>query len=510
MPNGNLEALLPGCDVLAQAVASTSSALVILHPSLPEHCISYVNPSFTRLTGYAAEEVRGSTLERLLCEVADPQSAAGIWEAIRDHRSFSAKTSLRRKDGSAFWADLKLDPMNDEGPGRTGFVLLIADMTEDRAREEQHWRDRKTEAMVALAGDLGHDFGNIFSVLMGYAESLSARPDHPNVRRVIDGLLETSRRGADMTRQLLSFGERSLAKPSLVDVNRTVSHTEGLLRRILGGKTELKIIPFPGAAEVHVDSSLIEQAVLNLAARVRNSGNSEGTFFVQTSREVIVPMTDRTEVKEWIRISICDTSGAIIGRPLATMRPGASIEDRRRVAEAAGVSALYQAVYRNGGEVLIREVAPGGRSVDVYLPAAKPSPKAAGDSPVQVSAPENHRTILLVEDHERMRTIVTELLECRHYAVVPAASGPEALLIDASYQRPIDLILTDVSMPDMSGIELARQLRARRPDVRILFMTGYTVRSSAHLTPEPGRTGFLQKPFSPEELLTKVREVLET
>ncbi|MBK6422748.1 MAG: PAS domain S-box protein [Gemmatimonadetes bacterium] len=385
-------------------------------------------------------------------------------------------------------------------------------MSELRASEERLRQAHKMEAIGQLAGGVAHDFNNLLTVINGYAEILRAQlATDSEAGESVHAILEAGQRAAALTGQLLAFSRKAMVQPRLVDLNEVVDAAARMLRRLIGEQVTFVSRLQPGLPPVRIDPGQIEQVVLNLAVNARDAMPDGGTLVVETS-ELLVPAMITTETGEFraghtVQLTVSDTGH------------GMSEEVRARVFEpffttkgvgkgtGLGLATVYGIIRQAGGHVEVSSAPGHGTSFRVLLPVAAAAGQAAAEPP----APERPgtETVLLVEDEAAVRRLALVALERRGYRVLPAASAAEAMALATGHQGRLDLLLTDVVMPDMGGRQLAEALKARRPGLKVLFMSGYTddtVLRDGLASPDQL---FLQKPFSVAALGRRVREVLD-
>jgi two-component system, cell cycle sensor histidine kinase and response regulator CckA len=490
---------------LASAVNNLRTGVVITDPNLEDNPIIFVNPAFTMLTGYSAAEAMGRNSRFLFGDRTDPGVMREINSAVASRRSYIGTLVAYRKDGSTFWNQLSINPIFDSMGKLVNFVELQTDVTQQKLMEEQLRNAQKMEAVGRLASGLAHDFGNIISVITGYAEPLQARIRQPELQSYVDGIAEAAARAAALTRQLLALGREQSAEPKILNLNDVITGLEKLLVPVMHANTQLQVMLDPELPPVRADAAQMEQILTNLVVNARDAMPEGGRIVLRTRKRN------------------GNGGGSLGGRPQVVLSVsdsgrGMDTKTREQIFEpffttkekgkgsGLGLSIVYSLVRQNSGNITVQSEVGKGTTFLLHFPAAEQKPKP---QPSKRSGPrEGVSTILLVEDEERMRNLIREMLESARYNVVTARDGSEALLIAEAYQRPIHLLLTDVIMPRLNGTELAGRLKGYRPDIRVLFMSGYTASAVINRSLLGDSTEFLQKPFPPDELLEKVRTLL--
>ncbi|HWH04938.1 MAG TPA: ATP-binding protein, partial [Gaiellaceae bacterium] len=388
--------------------------------------------------------------------------------------------------------------LREDEEGEQIVVVNSRDVTERRELEERLLHSQKLEAVGRLAGGVAHDFNNLLTAIGGYAEFLLGSIEEGDPRR--DDVVEIARaaeRATALTAQLLAFSRRQVLQPETLDVAEVVDGVQKLLARLLGADIELRTAGDEGCL-AHVDRGQLEQVLTNLAVNARDAMPGGGTLAIETRRET---RDGRTEVV----VTVTDTGEGMDEETLEhAFEPFFTTKEKGK-GTGLGLATVYGIVAQSGGTVEAASTPGLGSTVTVRLPLA-----AATEAPVeQRRAPEVHEgagTIVLAEDEDMIRRLVRDVLTRNGYRVVDAPSGEPALELLRAEER-VDLLLTDVVMPGMSGPALASAATAERPGLRVLFMSGYT-NQPEQLFGESG-SAFIGKPFSPQALVAKVREVLD-
>lgn len=396
---------------------------------------------------------------------------------------------------------------------RWGAVGVCTDITERKKIEQQLLQSQKMEAVGQFAGGVAHDFNNLLSVINGFSELLLSRlpPDDP-MAKSLEQILKAGERGAAMTRQLLAFSRRQFLTPKIVDLNDLVQQLLQILQRLIGEDIEMQTSLAPNLGRVRVDPGQIEQAIMNLAANARDAMPSGGRLCLETAnvevREADPERYGSLTPGAYVSLTVRDNGVGIEPEVLKRIFEPFFTTKETGKGTGLGLATAYGTVQQSGG-VLWAESAPGqGSAFHIYLP------RVAGEAEIESRPITNEmahgtETLLLVEDDPMVRGFTKQLLEECGYTVLEAGHGDEALSLAQEHEGKIQLLLTDVVLPRMSGPDLAQRIRRLLPETKVIFMSGYTDDARVRQEVEKATTPFLQKPFSPVALTQKVRELLD-
>jgi PAS domain S-box-containing protein len=472
-----------------------------------------VNPALTAMLGYSRpEELRGKHLGSLYADAQQWFETADFFHAGREFNSLAAECV--RKDGATIVTRIS-GRIIPNGVGRT-YEIFIEDITETRALEQQLRQAQKMEAVGRLAGGIAHDFNNLLMVISGYSEFLLERlgPDLA-LRGPAQEISNAAQRATALTRQLLAFSRKQMLAPKLLDLNEVVTENLKMLTRMIGEDLDLVMVPGSALGAIRADPGQIEQVIMNLAVNARDAMPEGGKLTIGTSSVTVDESFARThaplEAGEYVVLTISDTG------------MGMDAETESRIFEpffttkgpkgtGLGLSTVYGIVKQSGGYIFVESEPGRGTTFRVYFPRAYARDNAAAvqDSFGLPRPDRGQETILLVEDETNVRRLARQYLETQGYKILEAEDGAAALQIASSYKGTIDLLFTDVVMPGMNGRDLALQITGQRPDIRVLYMSGYTENTIAHNGTLDAGINLLQKPFSLPALKDKVREVLDS
>jgi two-component system, cell cycle sensor histidine kinase and response regulator CckA len=466
------------------------------------------NTGASELYGYTPEEFRSCRLTDVLGE---EEAARFVEEMNASPQAAPVARRHRTKSGRVIEVEATVHEIKYAGR-RAGIAVLI-DVTGRRELEEQLRQAQKMEAVGMLAGGVAHDFNNLLTIINGYSQLIlgSLGPNDPN-RHSAEQIMKAGERAAALTKQLLAFSRRQVLQPRVLELNKLVGSLSTMLQRLIGEDIELKLVLPHDLGRVSADPGQLEQVLMNLAVNARDAMPQGGALTIETANiELDGQYAGRhVSVKPgaYVRLAVSDTGAGMdqatqsrLFEPFFTTKaPGRGT--------GLGLSTVFGIVKQSGGSVDVYSEPGHGTSVKVYLPRIdQPAPAEAEHHKAKPA--RGFETILLAEDDEMVRNLVRETLERQGYRMLAAADSSEARRVADSFKQPIHLLITDVVMPKVSGRELAEQLSRGRPELKVLYMSGYTdnaIMNSGILEKE---VAFLQKPFTPVSLIEKVREVLE-
>ncbi len=501
------EATAHALKVRDQALMTARNALVIADT---EGRLIFVNPAFVSMWGYAdVSEVEG----KHALSFADPVTTARVLETLAREGAWEGELVANRQDGTPF--DIRVSAnvvRGDDGQVRY-LMASVADITDAKRMELQLRQSQKMQTVGRLAGGVAHDFNNLLTVMKGYLGLVREQlaPDSP-----LDADLAEVERAANsaamLTQRLLAFSRRQPVAPQVLDLDASVAHLRAMLERVIGEDIELSVTSAPGLDRVRFDPNQMEQVLMNLAVNARDAMPSGGRLELVTSnlrveRDPPHPFP-AVPPGDFVHLVVRDTGHGMspevqaqIFEPFFTTKPPGH-------GTGLGLAMVYGAVSQNDGYVAVESAPDRGTAFHVLLPAVGEAPSAR-PSPNESSMPAGSEAVLVVEDEPAIRTLAARMLGRQGYRVRACATGPEAIALLQDSDEPVDLVVTDVIMPEMHGSALAEELRRMRPGVRVLFVSGYTEEViGRHGVMEAG-VDFLAKPYSVMTLARRVREALD-
>jgi len=470
----------------------------------------YVNEAGTRLTGYPKEALLRMSVPDFDASIAE-RGWASEWAALKEKGCLKVETQIRRADGRKVPIELTVDLVRFGE--RELACAYLRDVTGRKKLEEQFFQAQKLEAVARLAGGVAHDFNNLLTVINGYSSMLleQAAPTSP-LRDLYQEISDAGRRAANLTRRLLAFSRKEIITPVALDLNAVLRDFERMIRRLLGEDIRILMDLAPGLEPIKADPGQIEQVVMNLSVNARDAMPTGGSLVVQTSGFTIDPGSGPAKGNlvpgDYVRLVVADTGCGMAPVVLSRLfEPFFTTKERGR-GTGLGLSTVYGIVRGCGGHIEVESEEGKGTSFSLYFPVTRDRAPAA-PAPVPATPVRGRESILLLEDERPVRMVARRLLENRGYRVHEAMTEQEALEIGSDSSVPIDLLLSDVVMPNLSGVEVARRLQAVRPALKVLLMSGYTDRALGKDGTLPQGMDFLQKPFSLDSITKKVRETLD-
>jgi PAS domain S-box-containing protein len=475
------------------------------------------------LTGYRSEDVVGRDLSLIYTGegVDGDEPSRALRMAIAQSR-FVVEGWKRRKDSSRFWCHTVINALYGRDRQIDGFAVILHDRTAQRTgddgagrTDDQLRQAQRMEAIGRLAGGIAHDFNNLLTAIQGHVQFLldDLPAGHPSTQDAHE-IKKAADRATSLTRQLLTFSRRQESQSRVVCLNEIIAEMGNLLRRVINEDIQLQTSLASDLAPVRADPGQIEQVIMNLVVNARDAITGGGTITIRTAN---VELDDAYAERKlevgpgpYVLLSVSDTG---IGMDRETQshvfEPFFTTKDRGK-GTGLGLATVYGIVKQSGGHIWVYSEPGHGTTFKIYLPRVAESGEVLHRPPRLTDSARPGETILLVEDEPAVRSLARRVLEARGYAVLEAGCGQDAIRLAAGRTGPIHLMLSDVVVPDMNGSAIAEQLHGERPDVKLLFMSGYTDHDVQLQGIMAGGTPFIEKPFTPDLLARKVREVLDT
>src|SRR5579872_4148666 len=497
---------------LSRAVEQSADTVLITDR---EGSIEYVNPAFEALTGYTRNEVCGKTPRVLKSGEQCSETYQEMWKTLLSGNVYRGILVNRKKNGDHYYVEESISPIRDADGQITHFIANGRDLTDRLRLEAQLLQAQKMDAIGRLAGGIAHDFNNLLTIITSYSElALDTVPPNSPLESKIHEILLAARRAAELTRQLLAFSRKQPQALRVVELNQVVAGIAKTLPRLIGEDIEFTFDPGPGVGCVRVDPLQIEQVLMNLAANARDAMPQGGNLRIETfnlhldedyvhGKPAVIPMGN------YAVITVSDNGAGIpredlphIFEPFYTTKPSGK-------GTGLGLATVYGIVKQNQGFVWVYSEPGSGTIFKIYLPAlnGRNNEEDAERSNRRIEA-RGTETILLVEDEHAVRQSSAEYLRLQGYHILEAKDGVDALKVCGEHRASIDLLVTDVVMPNMSGGELAKQRGRFLPKMKFLFVSGYAGKTVLDHKVVDLETNFLQKPYTLKQLSGMIRRVL--
>ena len=477
-----------------------------------------VNDAYCRMSGYSAEELVGMEIARLEGTMTFQEMSRKIDEVLNNELS-RFNTKHRKKDGTLYDVEVSVQFLDIE-EGKLVMFLRDRSIQTEAARQNKLLQDQllqaqRLESVGRLAGGVAHDFNNMLSVIIGNAElALDEISSGSSTHGYLTEIFKAARRSSDITRQLLGFARQQTIKPKLLDLNDTVGNMLNMIQRLIGENISLSWMPGSDLPPIRIDPSQLDQILVNLCINSRDAIGNVGRITIETAMERIDPYFSKRHPEfvpgEYIRLSVSDDGSGMDRETLEKIFEPFFTTKGLEKGTGLGLATVYGIIKQNGGFINVYSEPGVGTSFKIYLLYDKSSRIAAIDSDkLRIRGDRAGETILLVEDEPSILKTTSLMLKAMGYSVLGAGSPEEALTLARENSGRIDLLISDVIMPEVNGLDLAKSLQSVCPDMKQLFMSGYTANVVAsHDILEEG-IHFLPKPFNKDDLFTKVREALD-
>jgi PAS domain S-box-containing protein len=498
---------------LSRAVEQSADAVMITDR---DGLIEYVNPAFESLTGYPIEEVAGKTPRILKSGEQSPSVYQDMWQTILAGNSYCSILVNRKKSGQLYYVEASISPVRDGSGEITHFISNSRDLTGRMRLEAQLSQAQKMDAVGRLAGGVAHDFNNLLTIITSYSElALDSVERGSPLDNKLNEILSAARRAAQLTRQLLAFSRKQTQALRVMELNPVITTITKTLNRLIGEDIELNFIAGSGLGPVRADPVQLEQILMNLAANSRDSMPQGGHLTIETAnihldeeyvhrKHAVIPSG------HYALITVTDDGCGIPAEDMPHIFEPFYTTKALGEGTGLGLATVYGIVKQNKGFVWSYSEVGKGTIFKIYLPCvADALHPAQALRPDVVASVQGSETVLLVEDEEAVRRATAEFLSLQGYTVIEAKDGQHALTIAKTFGSAIDLLITDVVMPNMSGGKLAKEMELIFPLTKVLFVSGYAGKTVIDHRVTDLENNFLQKPFTLSQLSAKVREALQ-
>ena len=483
--------------------------------------IEYVNPKFTQLTGYTLEEVIGKNPRILKSGETPPEEYKRLWETVTAGREWRGEFHNKKKSGEFYLESASISSIKNPEGLITHFVAVKEDISERKRTEEERAalqdqlrQSQKMEAIGRLAGGVAHDFNNLLTVIKGYCQlSLAEMKESTPLKDTLEVINQAAEKAAGLTRQLLAFGRRQIMEVKILDLNGLLQNLDKMLRRIISEDIELVTLLREDLGKVKADPGQIEQVVMNLAVNAKDAMSKGGKLIIETANVELD--------KSYAQAHVAVTPGPYVMIAVSDTGTGMAPEVRDRVFEpffttkgkgkgtGLGLSTVYGIVKQSGGNIWVYSEPGQGTTLKIYLPRVDEPAEELKAQEAGEKFPRGSETILIVEDDKEVRNLAVRILRRQGYNILDGSYGDKAFNVCRQHKGPIHLLVTDVVMPGMDGRALSESLSQLHPEMKVLYMSGYTDDAIIHHGVMDKGMNFIQKPFTVNGLANKVREVLD-
>lgn len=495
---------------LMAAVEQVGEAIVMTDP---QGNIQFVNPAFERMTGYSRVEIIGRNWLILKSGEQEESYYSNLWETIAGGGTWTGRMVNKRKDGTLYTEEMTVSPVRDASGRIVNYVAVKRDITEDLRLAAQFQQAQKMEAVGLLAGGVAHDYNNMLTVILGYAGLAlkkvdPAQPLHANLEQII----KAAKRSSEITRQLLTFARKQTIIPVVLDLNQAVEGMLKMLRRLIGEDIDLAWLPVRGLCQVKIDPVQIDQILANLCVNARDAISNVGKVTIETGNAIFdesyCAQHAGFAAGEYALLAVSDDGCGMDKETLDQIFEPFFTSKGIGQGTGLGLSTVYGIVKQNNGFINVYSEPGKGTTFRIYLP--RNADQAVNTQPeMAVEIPPGHgETLLVVEDEPAILEMSKTMLEELGYRVLAAGTPGEAIGLAEGHEIKIDLLITDIVMPEMNGHDLAERLQSLYPGIKNLFMSGFTANVIARRGVLDEGEHFIQKPFSMEVLSVKVWEAL--
>ena len=477
----------------------------------PDGTIRYVNPAFEKTTGYSPREALGQNPRILKSGKHDPDFYQEMWRTLTQGKTWIGHVTNKKKDGTLYEEETTISPVLDSAGKIVSYVAVKRDVTGEMESRRQLLQSQKIEVVGRLAGGVAHDFNNLLMVIGGYASLLLRRmPANDSNRHMAEEIRQTTERAAAITRQLLIFSRKQVVQAQRLDLNETLKEVDKMIRQMLG--ESIKVVKCGGKKldPVMADPTQIQQVLMNLVVNAHDAMPVGGTLTLET-RNVTLPSPEFPGIPEgeYVLLSIRDTGEGMTPEVQSHMfEPFFTTKDRNK-GTGLGLAIVHGIVTTAGGHISVQSRVGEGSVFRILFPKAQGMPHGKRFPSRRRKTSGGTETILLVEDDEKVREVLSQLLQFHGYQVLEVADANQAIVICRGSIARVHLMLSDVVMPGMNGLDLAMMAIRERPDLKVVLMSGYSDSNIMDQIASRNDLVFLPKPIPDDQLLRKLREVLD-
>lgn len=490
--------------------------------------IEYANPAFTKTTGYSFKEAIGKSTNLLRSDRQNKDFYKNLWQTVLSKKVWAGKMVNRRKDGSFYPEEMTVTPVISPEGDIVRFVAIKRDITEKVQAEQELSREmrkslelekqlaqsQKMESIGTLAGGVAHDFNNQLTAIIGYSELILDELEQDDTKRQeIEGIIKAAQRSAALTRQLLAFSRKEMIHPTNLNLNKLIVNLDKMLKRLIHEDIEFKFIPSKNLGDVFIDPAQAKNILANLVVNATQAISGKGKILIETKNTVLeqsqVIGYENVASGEYVMLSVSDTGCGMTSKIMEQIFEPFFTTKEKEKGTGLGLSTCFGIVQQNKGYIHPYSEPEKGTIIKVYLPRIKTNKKQTASQNKKPKNLKGNETILVVEDEVAVRDVAIKNLIKQGYRILEASNGIEALKILNEQNKSIDLIFTDMVMPDMGGIELSKKVKKLYPNIKILFASGYSDQALNEESDFKKKAAFIQKPYSSNNVISKIREELD-
>lgn len=500
---------------MSAAIQQSPVSVVIMDT---EGVIEFANPKFMEMMGCSDDGVIGKKLYELKASAGPGSTYRDVWKAVTSGNVWQGELCCTHEGGGIFWEYATIFPISVQGAVTANYIAIMEDINDRKSLEEQLRHSQKMDAMGQIAGGVAHDFSNLLTVIIGYTTMLKGHlREQDTVQCTLDSILSAANRGVHLTGSLLAFSRKQIMTPRLVDLGGIVRNMEDFLRQIIGENIALETEYGAGKCYVRADSSNIEQVIMNLAANARDAMPSGGRIGIKVSRTELdsdfVAAHGYGPAGSHVLFSVTDTGPGIERQILSRIFEPFFTTKEVGKGTGLGLSIVHGIVKQHNGYITVSSKEGIGTTFFVFLPLAHDlfvtGAEESGGGAVPDNYPTGSEAVLVAEDDALVRALVSSVLTENGYVVISADDGEDAVAKFEAHSERIGLLLMDVVMPKMGGWNAYQRIREKRPDIKVLFISGYAGDDILRNGLPSEGVQLLQKPLKQQVLLSRVREVLD-
>ncbi|WP_457566308.1 PAS domain S-box protein [Caldithrix abyssi] len=500
---------------LASLVEQAAESIVITDT---QGHVEYVNPAFEKITGYTINDVMQEKTNLLKNGQQEDENYRELLDTISAGKTWRGQFVNKRKNGERYFEDAVIFPLIDKDGKITNYCKIARDVTREKELENQLHQAQKMESIGTLAGGVAHDFNNLLTVINGYAElmRLSMNEDHP-LHKAVSAISEAGKRAAELTNQLLAFSRKQVSKSEVININEIIASMEKMLKRLIGEDIYLEKKLDSHIHRIKADKSHLEQIIMNLvvnardAIRLNKQPEAKKEILIKTGNVILddefVGAHPGSKKGSYVCLSIADTGLGMDEKTKTRIFEPFFTTKEKGQGTGLGLALVYGIVKQHNGYISVHSMPGEGTTFKIYFPTTSEKP-AVEKRIAKKKEYVGTETILLVEDDAQVREFTSNALKSLHYKVIEAENGRKAIDLIEKRNIVFDLIISDVVMPDMNGLEMVKIVKRRQPDVKVILISGYTDNIVEDGQLSKKEFHYLQKPFSVEQLARKIREVL--